>query len=77
MTRPARTAQSKRMEAAQFDELPWYQRQYDEYKARYHETQQRIAEVEKRREALTAKRGKKQSHLHCFKRRCLLHTTKV
>jgi hypothetical protein len=35
-----------------------YQRQYDEYEARYHETQRCIAEVDACREALTAKYGK-------------------
>ena len=38
-------------------------RQYDEYEARYHEIQRRIAEVEARREALTAKRGKIKGYL--------------
>ena len=34
-----------------------YQRQYDEYEARFNDTQRRIAEAEAYREALTAKRG--------------------
>ena len=38
-------------------------RQYDEYEARYQETQRRISEVEARREALTAKRGKLKGYL--------------
>jgi len=40
-----------------------YQRQYDEYEARYNETKRRIAEVEVHREALTAKRGKLKGYL--------------
>lgn len=37
---------------------PEYQQHYDEYEAWDNETQRRIAELEVRREALTAKRGK-------------------
>ena len=40
-----------------------YQRQYDEYEARYNETKRRIAEVEVHRDALTAKRGKLKRYL--------------
>ena len=40
-----------------------YQRQYDEYEARFHEAQRRIAEAEAHREALTAKRGKLKGYL--------------
>ena len=45
-----------------------YQRQYDEYEARYHETQRRIAKVEARREALTAKRGKRKGYLDMLRK---------
>lgn len=40
-----------------------YQRQYDEYEARFNDTQRRIAEAEAHREALTAKRGKLKGYL--------------
>ena len=39
-----------------------YQRQYDEHEV-HHETQRRIAEVEARREMLTAKHGKLKGYL--------------
>lgn len=40
-----------------------YQRQYDEYEARFHEAQRRIAEAEAHWEALTAKCGKLKGYL--------------
>ena len=45
-----------------------YQRQYDEYEARNNETQRRIAEVDARREGLTAKRGKLKGYLDMLSR---------
>ncbi len=45
-----------------------YQWQYDEYEVRYHEIQRRIAEVDVRREALTAKRGKLLGYLDMLRK---------
>lgn len=44
-----------------------YQRQYDEYAARFEATRRRINEVGEQREALIAKRGRIQSYLETFK----------
>ena len=45
-----------------------YQRQYDEYEFRYHETQLSIAEVDACREALTAKYGKLLGYLDLLRK---------
>lgn len=51
-----------------------YQRQYDEYEARYHETKRCIAEVEACREALTAKRGKLRGYLDMLRKQGPIRT---
>ena len=51
-----------------------YQRQYDDYEARYHEAQRRIADVEAHREALTAKRGKLKGYLDMLRRQGPIRT---
>lgn len=51
-----------------------YQRQYDEYEARYRETLRRISEVEARREALTAKRGKLKGFLDMLRKQGPIRT---
>lgn len=43
-------------------------RQYDEYEARYHETQRRISVLEERREARAAKRGKLKGYLDVLRK---------
>ena len=49
-----------------------YQRQYDEYAARFEATRNRISEVSEQREALIAKRGRIQSYLDTLKRQDLI-----
>lgn len=49
-----------------------YQRQYDEYAARFEATRSQINEVSERREALIAKRGRIQSYLDTLKRQELI-----
>ena len=50
------------------------QQQYDEYKARYNETQRCIEELEARREALTAKRGKLLGYLDMLRKQGPIRT---
>lgn len=49
-----------------------YQRQYDEYAARFEATRSRISEVSEQREALIAERGRIQSYLDTLKRQELI-----
>ena len=49
-----------------------YQRQYDEYAARFEATRSRINEAGEQREALIAKRGRIQSYLDTLKRQELI-----
>ena len=49
-----------------------YQRQYDEYSARFEATRSRINEVSEQREALIAKRGRLQSYLDTLKQQELI-----
>ena len=49
-----------------------YQRQYDEYAARFEATRSRINEVSEQREALIAKRGRIQSYLETLQRQDLI-----
>lgn len=51
-----------------------YQRQYDEYEARFNESQQRIAEVEAHQEAMTAKRGKLKEYLDMLRKQGPIRT---
>ena len=50
------------------------QRQYDEYEARFHETQRRTSVVEARRKALAAKRGKLKGYLDMLRKQGPIRT---
>lgn len=49
-----------------------YQRQYDEFAARFEATRSRINDVNEQREALIAKRGRLQSYMDTLKRQGLI-----
>ena len=51
-----------------------YQRQYDEYEARFNDTQRRIAEAEAHREALTTKRRKLKGYLDMLREQGTIRT---